>query len=143
VKILFDTNIILDILLDRKPFSDLAVKLVSKVEKKEIKGFLGATTITTIYYLASKVAGKKKADREISKLLSIFKIAPVNNSVLEEAIKAKFKDLEDAVLHEAAKQVKVQGIVTRNAKDFKKATLSIYSPEELDKMLISITGNAN
>jgi predicted nucleic acid-binding protein len=88
VKILFDTNIILDILLDRKPFSDLAVKLVSKVEKKEIKGFLGATTITTIYYLASKVAGKKKADREISKLLSIFQIAPVNNSVLEEAIKA-------------------------------------------------------
>jgi hypothetical protein len=55
----------------------------------------------------------------------------------------KFKDFEDAVLHEAAKQVKVQGIVTRNAKDFKKATLSIYSPEELDKMLISITGNAN
>ena len=139
MKILFDTNIILDVLLDREPFSDLAVKLVSKVEKTEIKGFLGATTITTIYYLASKVAGKKKADREISKLLSIFQIAPVNKSVLDGAIKAKFKDFEDAVLHEAAKQVEAQGIVTRNAKDFKKATLSIYSPEELYNMLISIT----
>ena len=139
MKILFDTNIILDVLLDREPFSDLAVKLVSKVEKKEIKGFLGATTITTIYYLAAKVAGKKKADRQISNLLSIFQIAPVNKSVLEEAIKSKFKDFEDAVLHEAAKQVEVQGIVTRNGKDFKKATLSIYSPEELYNMLISIT----
>ena len=138
MKILFDTNIILDILLDREPFSGLAVKLISQVEKKEIKGFLGATTITTIYYLASKVAGKKKADREINKLLSIFQIASVNKSVLEEAIKAKFKDFEDAVLHEAAKQVEVQGIVTRNGKDFKKATLSIYSPEELYDMLITI-----
>jgi predicted nucleic acid-binding protein len=138
VKILFDTNIIIDVLLDREPFSDLATKLVSKVEKKEIIGYLGATTITTIYYLAAKVAGKKKADLEINKLLSIFQIAPVNKSVLAEAIKTKFKDFEDAVLHEAAKQIEIQGIVTRNPKDFKSATLSIYSPEELYKMLVSI-----
>lgn len=138
MKILFDTNIVLDILLDREPFSDLAAKLISRVEKKEIKGFLGATTVTTIYYLASKVAGKKKANQEISKLLSIFQIAPVNKPVLAEAIKLKFIDFEDAVLHEAAKQIGVQGIVTRNSNDFKKATLSIYSPEELYKMVISI-----
>ena len=62
----------------------------------------------------------------------------MNKSVLSEAIKTKFNDLEDAVLHEAAKQAEVQGIVTRNPKDFKKATLSVYSPEELYKMLISI-----
>jgi predicted nucleic acid-binding protein len=138
VKILFDTNIIIDVLLDREPFSDLATKLVSKVEKKEIIGYLGATTVTTLYYLAAKVAGKKKADLEINKLLSIFQIAPVNKSVLAEAIKTKFKDFEDAVLHEAAKQIEIQGIVTRNPKDFKSATLSIYSPEELYKMLVSI-----
>ncbi|MBT4638752.1 MAG: PIN domain-containing protein [Deltaproteobacteria bacterium] len=139
MKILFDTNIVLDVLLDREPFSDLATKLFSRVEKKELKGFLGATTVTTIYYLASKVAGKKKADREISKLLSLFQIAPVNKPVLDEAIKSKFSDFEDSVLHEAAKQSGVQGIVTRNPKDFKKATLSIYSPEELYKLLVSIS----
>lgn len=138
MKILFDTNIILDVLFDREPFSDLATKLFSRVEKKELEGFLGATTITTIYYLASKVAGKKRADQEIAKLLSIFQVAPVNEFVLDEAIKSRFGDFEDAVLHEAAKQVGVQGIVTRNLKDFKKAILSIYSPEELYKMLISI-----
>lgn len=138
MKILFDTNVILDVLLDREPFSDIATKLVSKVEKNEIIGYLGATTVTTIYYLAAKVAGKKKADLEISKLLSIFQIAPVNKSVLTEAIKTKFKDFEDAVLHEAAKQVEIQGIVTRDPTDFKNATLSIYSPEELYKMLVSI-----
>jgi len=138
VKILFDTNVVLDVMLDREPFSELATKLFSKVEKKELKGFLGATTITTIYYLASKVAGKKKADQEISKLLSLFQIAPVNKSVLDEAIKSRFSDFEDSVLHEAAKQIGVHGIVTRNPKDFKKATLSIYSPEELYKIIVSI-----
>ncbi|MCP4575764.1 MAG: PIN domain-containing protein [Deltaproteobacteria bacterium] len=138
MKILFDTNIVLDVLLDREPFSDLATRLLSRAEKKELKGFLGATTVTTIYYLASKVGGKKKAEREINKLLSIFQIAPVNQSILVGAIKTKFTDFEDAVLHEAAKQIGAQGIVTRNPKDFKNATLSIYSPEELYKILVSI-----
>jgi predicted nucleic acid-binding protein len=139
VKILFDTNVVLDVLLDRDPFSDIATKLFSRVEKKALKGFLGATTITTIYYLASKLVGKKKADQEITKLLSLFQIALVNKSVLDEAIKSKFSNFEDSVLHEAAKQAGVQGIVTRNPKDFKKASLSIFSPEELYNMLISIS----
>ena len=121
------------------PTPEEHAKLFSRIEKKELIGFLGATTITTIYYLAFKVAGKKKADQEITKLLSLFQIAPVNNSVLDEAIKSKFSDFEDSVLHEAAKQIGVQGIVTRNTKEFKKATLSIYSPEELYNMLVSIS----
>jgi hypothetical protein len=91
----------------------------------------------TIYYLTSKLAGKNKADREISKLLSLFQIAPVNKSVLDEAIKSQFTDFEDSVLHEAAKRIGAQGIVTRNLKDFRKATLSIYSPEELYNILVS------
>jgi len=50
----------------------------------------------------------------------------------------KFSEFEDSVLHEAAKQIGVQGIVTRSPRDFKEAILSIYSPEELYKMLVSI-----
>lgn len=138
MKILFDTNIILDVLLDREPFSDPAAKLMSKVEKKELGGFLGATTVTTLYYLAAKAAGKKKAGREISKLLTLFQIASVNRAVLNEAIQSGFGDFEDAVLHASARQAGVQGIVTRNPKDFKKATLPIYSPQELYTMLLSM-----
>lgn len=138
MKILFDTNVILDVLLDRKPFVDIAAKLLSSVEKKEIDGFLGATTITTIFYLASKITGKNKAKTAVVKLLSLFEIAPITQIVLKEAINLQFVDFEDAVLHEAAKQVEVHGIVTRNPKDFKKASISIYTPEEFYKMLISI-----
>ncbi len=138
MKILFDTNVILDVLLDREPFADMAAKLMSMVEKGKIKGFLGGTTITTIFYLASKIAGKKKAKSEINKLLTLFEIAPINQTVLKEAVNLQFTDFEDAVLHEAAKQSDVHGIVTRNIKDFKKASISIYTPDELHKMLKSI-----
>ncbi|MBF0289312.1 MAG: PIN domain-containing protein [SAR324 cluster bacterium] len=138
MKILFDTNVVLDVLLDREPFSEIASQLVSLAEDSTIKGVLGATTITTIFYLATKVAGKEKAKEEIKKLLTIFEISPVNRIVLEEATKLDFNDFEDAVLHESAKYSGVHGIVTRNSGDFKKASLSIYSPEELYKILQSV-----
>ena len=68
-------------------------------------------------------------------MLILFEVAPVNRSILEAALEAQFTDFEDAVVHESALQAGVQGIVTRNITDFKGAKVSIYSPEELSKML--------
>ena len=135
MKVLFDTNVVLDVLMEREPFVTNADRLLSKVEVGEIDGLLGATTITTIHYLATKVVGKEKARKELSKLLSLFEIAPVNRSVLEAAIESNFADFEDAVLHEAARHADAQAIVTRNPGDFKKAELTVYSPEELVSLL--------
>ena len=60
MKVLFDTNVILDVLLDREPFAEAATYLMSKVEQSEIIGYLGATTITTIYYLLQKNLSRRK-----------------------------------------------------------------------------------
>jgi len=81
MRILFDTNVILDVMLDREPFSTISAKLLAFVESGKISGFLGATTITTIHYLARKVVGQKQALNEIEKLLKIFDISPINDSV--------------------------------------------------------------
>lgn len=131
MKILFDTNIVLDLMLDRKPFSISAAHLFSKVENGQLTGFLGATTITTIFYIASKSIGKIQAQDEIHKLLVLFDIAPVNRVVLENALKSGISDFEDAVLYESAKFVNATGIVTRNTSDFKGVILKIYTPEDL------------
>ncbi len=72
MKILFDTNVILDVLLDREPFAEDAAYLLSKVERSEIIGFLCATTITTIHYLITKSNGSKEAIQHIQALLSLF-----------------------------------------------------------------------
>ena len=131
MRILFNTNVVLDLLLDREPFSTPVARLFSQVERGAIHGYLCATTITTIHYLTEKVIGAERANKEIGKLLSLFEIAPVNRAILESALQLKITDFENAVVHEAAAQAKVQGIVTRDARGFKNSKLSIYTPDEL------------
>ena len=135
MRVLFDTNVLLDLLLDREPYSDDASYLFSKVECGDLVGYICAITVTTIHYLATKVIGSKQAMDELHKLLNLFEIAGVNRSVLEEAFKAGFADFEDAVLYEAARHVDAEAIVTRNVQDFKNARIKIYSPDELAKIL--------
>ena len=135
MRVLFDTNAVLDVMLDRAPFAAASAEILSRAEAGELIGCICATTVTTIHYLASRAAGAERALGEVRKILSLFEIAPVNRAVLETALELGFADYEDAVLHEAARQIGAQGIVTRNPRHFKKASVSIYSPEELSQAL--------
>jgi len=138
MKILFDTNVILDVLLDREPFSDDAAILMSLAEQSEIIGLICATTVTTIHYLATKALGPQAASRHIQTLLALFVIAPVNRVVLENAAKSKFNDFEDAVLHESAIHAGAEYIVTRNIVDFEKSKLPTFSPTDIISNLESL-----
>lgn len=131
MKILLDTNIVLDVLMDRLPHSEAATELFSKVEDGSVIGYLCGTTITTVFYLAAKTVGTPRAQEEIRKLLQLFEVAPVNRHVHESALVLDFNDFEDAVIHEAARHVGADAIVTRNQKDFKKSRLPIHSAEEM------------
>lgn len=135
MKILFDTNVVLDLLLDRKPFVEHAQALFAMVEAGEIDGFLGATTITTLEYLLQKALSTKEANSIIRKLLKLFEIAPVNRLILEDAIDSIFSDFEDAVLHAAAIHCGVQAIVTRDQKGFSQAKVVVYPPADLLNIL--------
>lgn len=131
MKVLFDTNIVLDVLLSREPYLNNAIALFDAVEKQVIQGYLCATTITTIDYLATKALGKAGSKIAVGKLLELFVIAEVNRSILVSALSSEFSDFEDAVLFHAGVDVGVNAVVTRNAKDFKTAKLPIYSPDDL------------
>lgn len=131
MRILFDTNIILDVLLNRKRFVELSSNLVGMVENNTIEGYLCATTITTLDYLIAKTNNKKQAKIEIKKLLAIFNIAGVNATVIELAVNSKFDDFEDAVQYYSGECCRVEGLVTRNTKDYKNTKLPIYTPDEL------------
>ena len=132
MKVMVDTNVVLDLLLDRTPHAMNAAQIFSLIERNVIAGCLGATTLTTVHYLATKVVGSQKARWEIRKLLRLFEVTPVNRSVLEAALEAEgFRDFEDAVLHEAARQADADALVTRNESDFRKAVLAVYEPCEL------------
>lgn len=131
MRLLLDTNILLDVLLARSPHADAAVRILTAVEAEVVTGVIGATSVTTVFYLATKAVGVRRAKGHVRTILSLFEIAPVTEAVLARALELGFADFEDAVLHEAARAARCTGIVTRDAQGFRRAELPVYSPTEL------------
>lgn len=136
MKILFDTNIILDVFLNRKPFEATAIRLFSAVENKVIQGYLCSTTITTLDYLLSKSIGRVNSKHAIVSVLDLFNITEVNYRTLKAAVDS---DFEDAVLYFSGYDAGVDGVVTRNTNDFTAAQLPIYKPDDLWALIQSST----
>jgi predicted nucleic acid-binding protein len=131
VKVLFDTNVVLDQLLEREPHVDAAEQLLGLVDAGLLEGLICSTTVTTIHYLASKAVGAQAAMGSVRKLLSFLDVACVDREVLRSAIDFGFADFEDAVIHEAARLAGAAAIVTRNGRDFARSELPVFSPAEM------------
>ena len=97
MRVLFDTNVVLDLLLDRTPFADDAANLFARVERAEMIGYLCATTLTMTHSLLTNALDRRQANTHIKTLTSMFEIAAVNRLVIEQAIEDNFADFEDAV----------------------------------------------
>lgn len=131
MNVLFDTNVVLDALLDREPWAEAAVALFDRVESGDMVGHLGATTLTTINYIARRNVGVGAAEEMMRDLLRLFEVAPVNRAVLEGALARGFDDFEYAVLHEAGWLAGARAIATRDPSGFSGAALRVYAPETL------------
>lgn len=129
--ICFDTNVVLDGVLQREPHRRTATRLLHAVEKGDLTGQLCATTVTTVYYFVQKRYDGAHAQRDVKDLLRVFDVAPVGRAVLERGAESDFRDYEDAVLHNAAQTAGADGIVSRNETDFDSSTLPVYTPTEL------------
>ncbi len=138
MKLLLDTNVVLDVLLDRAPFAQHAARLLSHCELREVTGCLCATTVTTIHYLIAKAAGEHVARGHIKRLLTILDIAPVTRAVLDAAVNSPFDDFEDAVIHEAARLAGVHTIVTRDGSGYAQSVLPVYAPAACLGMLAAL-----
>ena len=130
MRVLFDTNVLMDVLLERQPFVHESAAVVDQVVRGAVTGLIGATTVTTIFYLASREIGSKDAMRQIQKLMNLYEVAPVTRSVLDAAITSNSPDFENAVLAEAAHQAGAQAIITRNLKDFAHSPVRAYTPRQ-------------
>ncbi len=131
MKVLVDTNVVLDVLLDRHPFAKAAARVFALVEESRIEGFLCATTVTTVDYLLGQALSPREARAALQRLLDLFEIAPVNRPVLEQALGSDVSDFEDAVIEQSARVVSADAIATRNLKDFKKSSVTAMDPPEL------------
>lgn len=131
MRVLIDTNVVLDQLLSREPHVDSAERVMSLVDAGRLEGVICSTTATTIHYLASKVVGASAAVEYLRRLLLIFDVACVDREIILGALDLGFPDFEDAVVHETARAAGAAAIVTRDGKGFAKSELPVFTPSEL------------
>lgn len=132
MKILIDTNIVLDVMLKREPFYRLSVEILSLSKKDDIDEYVSASAITDIYYLAYRQLRDKVLVRSLMKeLLTIVSIASVSGQEIQNALSLEWNDFEDSVQYSVAFLQEMDGIVTRNPNDYKDAEIPIWKPEEL------------
>ncbi|QNL21717.1 PIN domain-containing protein [Hyphobacterium sp. CCMP332] len=134
MKVLVDTDVILDVFLDREPFSSHASELLSLGETGKIQIFITAIAISNIYYTLKKRFNHKKIMNQLQNLMDIVEISPADKSVILESIQSSFSDFEDSLQHFSAKNIsKVDYIITRNIKDYKFSEIKVFTPEKFLK----------
>lgn len=134
-KILFDTNVILDVLLNRQSHSASSGAAWNAVETGAAEGFLAAHAVTTIHYLVQKEMGAAAAKRTIAAILRVFRIAPVDSEVIQEALQLPCPDFEDAVTAASARRERCDYVVTRGPKGFRGSPVRSLTPEALMPLL--------
>ena len=129
-KVLLDVNVVLDVLLDRRPFADAASAVWSHIEAGGAEGLISAHTVTTVHYLNARAVGARMAAQTTEAILSVFGVAAVDERVLRRALELRWPDFEDAVTAAAATQAQCDALVTRNPADFKRSPVRVLTPVE-------------
>jgi len=127
-----DTNILIDLLTDRPPFSKFAIELFDLAEKRKVKLFTSSHSYATTHYLLKKYIEESALREILLTLLDFIEIISVDVVIIKKSLLSKHKDFEDAIQIFAANTINnLEFIVTRNLKDFKNAGVIVLPPDEL------------
>lgn len=144
MKVLIDTNVILDILLEREPFLPEARAVLENIRIGRIIGYVTATTLTNIFYIVRRqTKSVERAKQAVSMTLTLMEISLVDRQILEQAFASNLTDFEDAVQEACAKLANLDGIFTRDREDFADSTVRIFSPGELLQVLSENVENSD
>ena len=128
--VFLDTDVIVDYLTDRKPFSDGAETVFALIDNKKIKGYASSLSFSNLYYLLSKNATHRKVITKLNDLADFVGILKVDEDIIKAALRSAFKDFEDAIQYYTAVETKrIDIIITRNIKDYKHSTLPVMAPD--------------
>lgn len=135
-KIFVDTNILIDLIADRRPFSKYAIQLFSKAEDRKLKLYTSSHAIATTHYLLKKYMDEKELREILHALLEYLSVVAIDEAAIKKGLKSKHKDFEDALQIISAYSIeKIDCIVTRNVKDFKEAEIPVFTPDQLVKLI--------
>jgi predicted nucleic acid-binding protein len=138
IDLFIDTDVIIDFLTDRKPFSREAAILFTLIEQKKLKGYASSLTFSNLYYVLRKFETHNKVISKLDSLSKILTIVKVEEQTIRKALASGFPDFEDSIQYfSAIENKKIDVIITRNTKDYKKSDISIMTPGDYLKTAIS------
>ncbi len=133
-----DTDVIIDFLIDRKPHSREAAIIFTLIEQKKIKGYVSSLTFSNLYYVLRKIESYNKVKSKLESLSQIVGILKVEERTIKEALASDFSDFEDSIQYfSALDSKKIDVIITRNTRDYKKSDLPVMTPGDYLKMATS------
>lgn len=129
--VLIDTDVLLDFYLDRKPFSEDSLQLLLKCEQKQFRAFITPVIVANTYYILRRHATHHYVVERLQILLNTISVLAMDQKQVLAALDSKFTDFEDALQYfSAVNSNKIDAIITRNIKDFKKSALPVFTPQE-------------
>lgn len=131
MKILLDTNIIVDDALEREPFLEASEQVLVLVEQGQVEGYISASTFNDLYYIIRRARGREWTLTYLRQLVNFCRVATVDSTAINMALNLNFRDFEDAIQYSTAALNHLDAIITRNPRDFPVATPRIITPEEL------------
>lgn len=134
--ILVDTNVILDIFMNREPYVEEARMIMTKCAEREVIGYLAAHSIPNLFYILRKEYSQQERRKLIRNLCDVFRISDLNIEKIISAVENEaFSDLEDCLQEECAVEAMADYIVTRNPNDYKLSRIPVIEPGEFVKLL--------
>jgi predicted nucleic acid-binding protein len=140
MKVLLDTNVIVDVALVREPFWDTSEQVLSLIEQGQIEGYISASTFSDLYYIIRRARGRDWTLTYLKQLVVFCQVATVNQAVITMALTLNFRDFEDAIQYSTAVLNQLDAIITRNPQDFPVVTPQILTPEQLIQELVNNLG---
>ncbi|MCD8095168.1 MAG: PIN domain-containing protein [Ruminococcus sp.] len=131
MKVMIDTNILLDVMFNRADFVEASSKIWKLSEIKKIHGYICALSIPNIVYVLRKELTPEKVQTIVNQISLIFEIVDLKASDLKLAADMKLSDYEDAIQIACAYRLKADLIVTRNIRDFSESKIPVLNPDEL------------
>ena len=133
--IFLDTNVILDLIEDRKPFSLYTQYIFSRKEANEVMLYTSSLNFANLHYIISKKTNKDTALKTLLKLKTLISLLPLTDKIIELSLASNFSDFEDAIQYFSAIENGINTIITRDIKDFKKARINILSSKQYFEMM--------
>lgn len=133
-KVFIDTDVVLDLFIDREPHHSIALHFFSLLQTRRIQGFISPVGIANAYYILSKIRNRSYALEKMRSLRKLVDVASINETMIDASLEKPHIDFEDSIQYRCALSHEIKSLITRNVSNYPKDKLNVLLPDEYMKL---------